>query len=150
MPKQYCIVLLFLSLIIGSCSQASNTGKRGDTVQAESLVVPDMHNAQNALDVAGTYKGTLPCADCPGIETTVTLKDDSTFEQTSKYLGKGNNTFNKNGKWHFLADGNTIALDDGKQGTARLKVGENTLTMLDGEGHLITGALAAHYVLKKQ
>ncbi|HSH50375.1 MAG TPA: copper resistance protein NlpE N-terminal domain-containing protein, partial [Bacteroidales bacterium] len=30
---------------------------------------PDMHTSEISLDWQGTYKGVLPCADCPGIET---------------------------------------------------------------------------------
>ncbi len=30
----------------------------------------DEHTAETALDYEGTYKGILPCADCPGIATT--------------------------------------------------------------------------------
>ena len=32
------------------------------------------HNSRNALDWAGTYEGVLPCADCPGIQTRLSLR----------------------------------------------------------------------------
>jgi uncharacterized lipoprotein NlpE involved in copper resistance len=150
MFKKSAIVLFLLCTAIVSCNQASQSGSNSDSAQAAAVTAPDMHNAQNSLDVAGTYKGTLPCADCEGIETTITLNNDSTYSRTDKYLGKGNNEFKADGKWHFLADGNTIALNDGKDKPVKFKVGENTLTMLDTEGKEITGALAEHYVLKKQ
>lgn len=33
-----------------------------------------MHNAENSLDYDGTYTGTFPAADCPGINMTLTIK----------------------------------------------------------------------------
>ena len=40
----------------------------GNSRQKTTAGVPDMHNAENALDYQGTYKGVFPAADCPGIE----------------------------------------------------------------------------------
>ena len=65
------------------------------TKKEESVTTPeateefkDEHNAKNSLDYLGTYKGILPCADCEGIETTITLNKDETYTSTVKYLGK--------------------------------------------------------------
>ena len=48
-------------------------------VAEASAAVPDMHNAQNALDWNGTYQGLLPCASCEGIATELVLNDDGTY-----------------------------------------------------------------------
>lgn len=62
-------------------------------------VVPDtdnrvpVHNARNALDWSGAYRGVLPCADCQGIETVVVLASDGTYETLWKYRGKGDEVF---------------------------------------------------------
>ena len=46
------------------------SGRRG-------RAVPDpAHNSRNSLDWAGIYEGVLPCADCPGIQTRLTLSRD--------------------------------------------------------------------------
>ena len=47
-----------------------------------------MHNSRNSLNWAGVYAGTLPCADCPGIQTRLTLGNDGTFEKQSRYLDR--------------------------------------------------------------
>ena len=47
---------------------------------------PDIHNAETSLDYRGTYRGVLPAADCPGIETTLTLKPDGTYSLHEEYL----------------------------------------------------------------
>ena len=36
------------------------------------------HNSQNSLDWAGVYQGILPCADCEGFDTVITLNWDET------------------------------------------------------------------------
>ena len=44
----------------------------------------DMHTAEISLDYYGTYKGTLPAADCPGINVTLTLnKNKTVYRQLS-------------------------------------------------------------------
>lgn len=152
----YAIAGLSAVIYFTSCRNKLNTIQKGENVTlksepaSESTAQPDMHNAQNSLDVAGTYKGTLPCADCKGIQTTITLNDDHTYMMTQKYLGKDDNEFKNEGKWSFLPDGNTITLSGIKGASDKYKIGENTLTMLDLEGNVVEGSLAEKYVLKKE
>lgn len=46
-----------------------------------------------------TFKGTLPCADCPGIDTVITLKPDGTYESSMTYQGKSTAPFTETGKY---------------------------------------------------
>ena len=105
------------------------------------------HNARNALDWAGAYRGILPCADCPGIETVVVLAADGTYTTKSKYLGRGDRVFSDQGRFAWNAAGNTVVLSGRER--ARYFVGENRLMRLARDGSPITGALAAHYTLAK-
>ena len=136
-----CCVLAFL---FSYCQPKKNTSETGEATQVS--VLPDMHNAQNALDWAGIYKGTLPCADCEGIATTITLHDDLTFNLFRKYLQSEEETFAEDGTFSWNEEGNTIKLStDGRQYFA----GENILFHLDNEGRRITGELAERYTLQK-
>ncbi|MEQ8206283.1 MAG: copper resistance protein NlpE, partial [Woeseia sp.] len=104
---------------------------------------------RNSLDWAGRYAAVLPCADCEGIDTVVTLHMDGTFSRQSRYLGKSDRVFSDTGSFGWDASGSAVTLVT-KQGTAQAyKVGENRLIHLDQSGRPITGALAAHYVLLK-
>lgn len=110
------------------------------------------HNSRNAIDWAGTYTGTLPCADCPGIATTVTLRSDGSYRMEMVYLERNVAPFVEEGSCIWLPDGNTIACskDDCSKGREqRYLVGKNRLILLDGEGRRITGDLADRFVLKK-
>ncbi|GAA5220818.1 hypothetical protein GCM10025777_14480 [Membranihabitans marinus] len=58
-----------------------------------------------------TYSGTLPCADCPGIETTLTINEsDQEFALQSIYLDRKDGLFESSGnmdiKYGFEEDDN--------------------------------------------
>lgn len=112
-----------------------------------NIQMASAHNSQNALDWAGTYKGTLPCADCEGILTEIKLNQDLSFSKAIKYLGKGNEFIKTNGTFKWGDNGGVITLNE--KGNNRYRVGENVLMALDRNGKQITGALRDKYNLKK-
>lgn len=109
-------------------------------------VADGAHNSRNSLDWAGTYRGVLPCADCPGIETTVTLRADGTYSATSRYLERDVATTGE-GRFTWSADGGSVSLTG--EEAARYRVGENRLTRLALDGSPVEGPLAGNYVLTK-
>jgi heat shock protein HslJ len=115
----------------------------------EDSVVDAAHNSRNALDWPGTYTGTLPCADCEGILTTITLNADETFEREVIYLGKANAPMSDSGRFSWNDAGSIVTLVS-VDGTKQMyQVGENRLFHLDQAGNRITSDLAPHYVLGK-
>jgi uncharacterized lipoprotein NlpE involved in copper resistance len=107
-------------------------------------------NSQTSLDWPGTYKGVVPCADCEGIETTITIGQDSSYTLTTSYLGKKDaKPFEKKGKFIWDAYGSTILLSGITNAPDKYKVGENVLIQLDMSGNTITGDLADKYRLQK-
>lgn len=113
-----------------------------------STGVPDpAHNSRNALDWAGTYRGVLPCADCEGIETIITLNRDGRWSGQTRYLGKDGKVFREQGSFTWDKRGGSVILSGTEP--SRYLVGENRLVRLAPDGSRITGALADHYVLTK-
>lgn len=114
-----------------------------------SAAVPDMHNAQNALDWPGSYKGTLPCASCEGIDTELVLKDDGSYQLTEDYKG-GKEALKEtvSGKFTWLPGGSVVQLDAAAD-QRQYFVAEGEIRHLDADGKEVTGELAEHYVLKK-
>lgn len=106
-------------------------------------------NSAVSLDWTGTYEGTVPCADCEGIETSITLNHDLTYIVKTKYLGKDEGVFERRGTFAWNEAGGAIVLDDTSGGPNRYLVGENALFQLDREGNRIAGDLAEKYVLRK-
>ena len=144
-------VFAFVFLLV-SCGQKA--AKTEESVEAEAktetAAVPDMHTAQVSLDYEGKYKGVLPCADCEGIETELTLESGGKYTLQTTYLGKKETAFEKSGTFTWSENGSTITLSDITDAPNRYFVGENQLFQLDMEGNRITGELADKYILRKE
>lgn len=136
-------ILACACLLITSC----NSNKKNANHDVAATEVTDMHNAENSLDYDGTYTGTFPAADCPGIKITLIINKDKTFELVSDYIDRKNSTFKEYGT--YTVEGNYMTLVNGND-KQYYKIGENTLTALDSDKKEITGDLAEHYVLHKQ
>ncbi len=135
------------ALLLVACG---GNASRKDSAAAEPVqagAVVDTHNAENALDYCGTYRGTIPAADCPGIELTLTLQADGRFEQTWNYLER-EGIFTERGP--YKVEGNLLTLrPDGDGVPLYYKVEENRLRKLDASRRPIEGELASYYVLQK-
>lgn len=146
------VILLMSVAALTACKDRNKTAQQTENqaVPAVETVASDIHNSRNSLDWAGTYKGTLPCADCSGIETTITIDKDGNYTRTMKYLGKGDGTeYKETGKFKWNDNGSVITLE-GTEGSNLYQVGENRLFHLDREGNRVTGDLAENYVLVKE
>ena len=99
-------------------------------------------------ELPGVYYGVLPCADCQGIEYTLTLSPDSTFYLKSIYYGKPQdaNTFVDAGNWN-MQDTNIIQLET-SQDNYYLKIKQKNLLWLDQQGKEITHT-KANYQLSR-
>ncbi len=145
-------------LLVGftSCKPKTSENQKPEAIQtSEAEEAPateftgDGHNSRISVDWNGIYKGTIPCADCEGIKTELTLMEDGSFERRTTYLGKDAETRSDKGyfTWNDAGSSVTLALEDG--GIQQYQVGENMLFHLDREGNRITGDLAENYILMK-
>lgn len=141
----YYVVLAFCFLAMTSC----NNGKKAEATDlADSTQTIDMHSAETSLDYFGIYKGTTPAADCPGIQTTLTLNKDHTFTLNRIYIDRKGADFNDSGM--FGIEGNILTLTDKDGKESYYKVEEGRIVMLMADKQPITGELAEHYILKKE
>ncbi len=97
-------------------------------------------------ETCGTYNGTLPAADGPGIEMTVRLGPDNKFENKLVYIDAEDGTFYEQGT--YSQNGDLIELKSGDE-ISYYKAEPGQLRRLDSEKQEITGALADYYILKK-
>lgn len=142
--KKY-VLLVAVAIAMSSCSG----NKKADNAQAsgtEAVEASDMHNAQNALDYYGVYEGTLPAADCPGIENILTLNKDNTFTLHGEYLER-NTSYNDEGT--YTLEGNILTLKTDNGEISFYKVEEGQVRMLDADKQEVTGPLAENYILKQ-
>jgi hypothetical protein len=100
---------------------------------------------RRAKSLVTTYTGTLPCADCSGIKTTLTLTqlnsytDEGTYTLSSEYTGKNMAPVVTSGKWITRDEdvagtsATVIIVDPDKPNAAQyyLQVSDKTLEPLD-------------------
>ncbi|MEZ4801743.1 MAG: copper resistance protein NlpE N-terminal domain-containing protein [Gelidibacter sp.] len=132
--------LLTLALVF-SCNDHN---KKDSGTMPENEIMGD--NNMTSLDWAGTYEGVLPCADCDGIKSVITINKDNTYVARETYQGKSDSIYETKGTFKWDGKGQKIFFS-GKEKS--YFVGENTLTHLDKDGNKITGDLAERYILTK-
>jgi len=79
-PRWYSALVLTMCLI--SCGSDRSKPSPVEPIGGENPY----------LTISGVYADTLPCADCDGILTHLTLYPDSTFALLERYLGKAGDT----------------------------------------------------------
>ncbi|MFN4123399.1 MAG: copper resistance protein NlpE N-terminal domain-containing protein [Flavobacteriales bacterium] len=136
-------ITLSAFIFAASCGNQNN--------QDSENVLPDHNNSLMALDWPGVYFGVLPCADCEGIETTIVLGADMTYNKEMLYMGKSDEIFRETGKLEADETGNKLIFVPSGEATEKriFKLGENTLTRLDMAGNAIEGQLAEKYILRQ-
>jgi uncharacterized lipoprotein NlpE involved in copper resistance len=135
----------YFSFLIVACNSASDGIASTDS--AFKTVVP-----QTPFINAENYVGTLPCADCEGIDVSLQLNKDSGYIMNSVYKGSrldsSNNSFKDTGSWS-LHGTDTVYLSAKGNSVKYIKT-DSTLTQLDGNGNIITGPLANMFILHKK
>ncbi len=134
---------MLLSVLV-ALTACGNRGTRPATADQKSVVA----EATVDSDLYGTYTGTLPAADCPGIAITLTLLADGSYTLRSEYLER-DLTYNEQGRFAIEGERLTLHPDEG-QPTACYRIEENSLRLLGSDGRPVTGALADHYVLTRK
>lgn len=151
MKKAFLAAGLTLSVfVIVSCNNTAKTQQDAtDEPASADSIYATRHVSEGTAVFEGVYTGTLPCADCEGIDTELAVNTDNTFVIRTRYIGKKATIFGVKGTYSWNSEHTIITLTDVKDGPNQYLVGENTLTQLDMAGNKITGELAAKYVLKK-
>ena len=99
----------------------------------DAMAADPAHNSRNALDWAGVYEGVTPCADCPGIQTRLTLHADGRFDLRTQYLERQVATQTVHGTFGWDAAGSTVTLG-GEGNGQQFRVGEGRLLQLNRDG----------------
>lgn len=137
------------ALCMASChgnTKSNDTGK-----DSLSTVASDSLSSGVAIEsLAGTYEGTLPAADCPGIRTVLTLNTDSTYQYAADYLERKDGHDEASGVLRVI-DGKVLVLvrpSSGEQTYYKVKDDQHVV-MTDSLGNEPEGEMAKLYVLTK-
>lgn len=77
----------------------------------------------------GTWRGVIPCADCPGISYNLTLNEDNSYEETLIYQDRSAQPFTQTGTWRV--NEGVLELDNTAENRSRFSLSDNELLMLD-------------------
>lgn len=137
--KKVILLLLMIPLLIacvekGNTSEASKVSEDSVPVLESVKKITSAHTSENSLNWAGTYSGVLPCKDCDGIDVTLSLNKDNTFQQKLRFINSSEET-NKilEGNFSWSAKGDIIKLE-GVKDFSEYKVGELFLLPLNKKG----------------
>ncbi len=140
--------------VIAAAMMVSCNGKKTaqDETTNDSVSVADSVSADVDLAaVAGTYEGTLPAADCPGIKTVLIINADSTYQLQQDYIDRKDGHDEASGVLQVL-DGNVMMLvrpSSGEHSFYKVK-DSKSIVMTDSLGNEPEGETAKLYVLTKK
>ncbi|MCF8255442.1 MAG: copper resistance protein NlpE N-terminal domain-containing protein [Bacteroidia bacterium] len=100
----------------------------------------------------GSYQGTIPCADCDGIQTLIELQKGNTYKMKSKFIGKDAQVFEDEGRFLWKKEGNYFVMVSNANPNDSIfaLLSKDRLTLLDKKGKRITGSQAIFYILNKE
>lgn len=139
--KKILILPVLLTAFMAACNNNTTTSGNDSTAQntAPGTGTPAV--------ITGTYQGTLPCADCPGMDYQISLFNDHTFSELVAYQGRGLGIASvETGTWKQTSDSTVMILK--KTDSSSFLAAEGQLLLLDAKGKRIEGVLAGNYILK--
>ncbi len=146
------VVIVFAAGLVwfGTLDQEAQDGLLEPVVQEEiqqPAEAPATAQQAPSKEVQSVYEGVLPAADCPGIQTTLTLYKDGSFQLNEVYLER-DTAFTQQGT--FKVENGVLTLLETGDTPRYFRLEENAAVMLTKDQKPITGALAAHYILRKK
>ena len=145
MKAIYLLLSVALVVAMSSCTNKQKQAEQATETTEEVVTV----NETPAY--VGTFEGTLPCADCDGIKTVLTINEDTTYSLSSEYLGKKDGLFEQSGVYSLVMDGQVLELVTPSTGDKiYYRIVDNGVAVSDAEGTVNEGERAQDYVLTKK
>lgn len=151
-------VTSLFSLILLSCGSSGSSSSSTRYVNPHAQAHSQMHQelqqeemqkelTRKLENLAGTYTGTLPCADCDGISFELTLNPDLSYVSRTSYLGKSEEPVVKEGTFS-IGEGWKIQLDQNTGDLQNFQPDGENLKVLSLNGLENKGEWAEKYILK--
>ena len=114
------------------------------------------NNKQSAVSSAvaevpawvGSYAGTIPAANCPGIQVQLTLKEDGSFKMIEKALDRDFPPKVAEGQIEWVEKGKTFTVaHDGRD--LAFEIDGDKVHMVNEDLSRVEGELAEYYILRK-
>ena len=152
MKKNLMIFAVAALAALTSCTgkKTAHSEVEKDSTDMAGYTITEDSNVDLA-SVAGTYEGTFPSADGPGIKTVLTIKADGTYQIEQDYIDQKDGHDEASGVFKVLDD-NVLMLvrpSSGEHTFYKVK-DDNNIVMTDSVGNEPEGETARFYVLKKR
>ncbi|WP_262967338.1 copper resistance protein NlpE [Methylobacter psychrophilus] len=156
--KQQLALISFSLLLSGSLAMAAT-----DTTMQESFVKARIKNHQQStdhsahvapidksLDFHGIFYGYLPCKDCNGIKSTLSLKQNNNYLLVTQPAKESSREFYEKGKYTWNEEKHTVVLTSRNEANIRqyLIKDEGTLILLNADGTQMKGDDEDSYALR--
>ncbi len=100
------------------------------------------------LALPASFTGTLPCADCEGIDYRLDLFEDRSFFLRTTYLGRSPGEFDDVGSFDWSSDGRALIAQGGREAPLRFSISSaDEIRLLDQSGLPIESSL--NYSLRR-
>lgn len=156
MKKSYTLHAILFAFFFTSCGEptSTTTGEDGESlIQKQSAAAngpaSETIKTMSPEEMTGTYSGVIPCGDCDGIKTSLSLKDDDTFILKREYLGKDATDLQVTGIYEYDEQSQMITLENTADGPSKFLMENGKIWLLDQNSNKIQGELADKYVLTK-
>ncbi|WP_234572526.1 copper resistance protein NlpE N-terminal domain-containing protein [Rhodohalobacter sp. 614A] len=136
-------LLFIISIICGFAVISCDTNGQLETSENNSgnEKLPD-------INLPAMYTGTIPCADCPGIDYHLIIEKDQ-FIEILRYQERSPSAFEGTGTWKIDGDTLTLLQPNNENFGKKFLIGPQTLTFLDNNNQPIRGNLSEMYVLER-
>ena len=150
--KLFYFGIAALTLGFVACNQNANNAENAEQADSTKVMAEQPAAAPApAFDKVGAYAGTLPCADCGGLETTVELMGDMTYKVTQDAKGKKDGGHSEAaGSFTFDASTGIITLEGADALSFRKLLVEGDNVVVVGDDGAKAAENADKYVLTKK
>ena len=109
------------------------------------------NSMDKSLEFHGVFYGFLPCNDCNGIKTTLSLKQKNNYLLVTQPARESSREYYEKGKYSWNDENHTVVLTPHKESGIRQYHIENegTLVQLSSGGARMTGDEADRYILRR-
>lgn len=139
-------LLICTTIVLGACD-ARRPDKAPSAFGTTNETAAAIRTSASRSDYRGTYRGTIPAADGPGIVVVLKLRANGTYSLRMRYLERASRIA-ENGT--YTVQGNLLTLNSKEAMPAYYALEKDRLRMLDKNRQPVRGALADHYLLYKR
>jgi uncharacterized lipoprotein NlpE involved in copper resistance len=158
--KQNLALIFFSALLSANNSAMAKTDLEAQESYLKARVKSHQqetdHSAHAApidksLDFRGVFYGYLPCNDCNGVKTTLSLKQNNNYLLVTQPARESSREYYEKGKYSWDDENRTVVLTSNKEAAVHQYhiEDEGTLVQLNSDGARMPRELAERYTLRR-